>query len=70
MTQKSIALLRLAQLLEVSEYTSIPCNNMDIRAKLIVETRLAEQKIILWWPPDFHHMTIALPHNKSHAYWK
>jgi hypothetical protein len=41
---------------------------MDMRAKLVVETGLSEQKVILGWFLDLRRMTIALPENKFIAY--
>jgi hypothetical protein len=41
---------------------------MDARAKLVPETGLSEQKVILGWFLDLRRMTIALPENKFIAY--
>jgi hypothetical protein len=43
---------------------------MDERNKLIAETGLTEQKIILGWSFNFRRMTISLPENKFRAYSK
>ena len=45
-------------------------NDMDAWAKLIAETGLSEQKIILGCIQDFRQMTIMLPENKFVAYPK
>jgi hypothetical protein len=59
-----------ATLREVSRLELLPCDDMDAQNKLIAETRLTEQKIILGWSFDFHRMTISLPENKFRAYSK
>jgi hypothetical protein len=41
---------------------------MDARAKLVVETGLSEQKVILGWFLDLRRITIALLQNKFIAY--
>ncbi len=41
---------------------------MDARAKLVAETGLSEQKVILGWFLDLRRMTITLPENKFIAY--
>ncbi len=41
---------------------------MDARAKLVAETDLSEQKVILQWFLDLRRMTIALPEKKFIAY--
>jgi hypothetical protein len=57
---------------EVSKLEPLPHDNdnMDAQNKLIAETRLTKQKIILGWSFDFHRMTISLPENKFRAYSK
>jgi hypothetical protein len=52
---------------EVSEIKPLPGNNMEAWPKLIAETGLTKQKIILWWPLDFCLMTVSLPDSKYHA---
>jgi hypothetical protein len=55
---------------EVSELEPLPRDDMDAQNKLIAETRLTKQKIILGWSFDFRRMTISLPENKFRAYSK
>jgi hypothetical protein len=55
---------------EVSELEPLPCDDMDAQNKLIAETGLTEQKIILGWSFDFCRMTISLPENQFRAYSK
>jgi hypothetical protein len=54
----------------VSELKPLPRDNMDAQNKLIAETGLPKQKIILGWSFDFRRMTISLPENKFRAYSK
>jgi hypothetical protein len=68
---KSAPLLAVsATLREVSKLELLPRDNMDAQNKLIAETGLTEQKIILGWSFDFRRMTISLPENKFRAYSK
>ena len=53
---------------EVSPLKPLPCDDMDARNKLIVETGLSETKIILGWLLNFQSMTISLQDNKFIAY--
>ncbi len=55
---------------EVSELEPLPHDDMEAQNKLIAETGLTEQKIILGWSFDFRRMTISLPENKFRAYSK
>jgi hypothetical protein len=55
---------------EVSKLEPLPRDNMDAQNKLITETGLTEQKIILGWSFDFCGMAISLPENKFRAYSK
>ncbi len=53
-----------ATLREVSKLELLPRDNMDAQNKLIAETGLTEQKIVLGWSFDFLRMTISLPEIK------
>jgi hypothetical protein len=55
---------------EVSKLEPLPRDDMDAQKKLITETGLTEQKIILRWSFDFRRMTISFPENKFRAYSK
>ncbi len=68
---ESAPLLRVSVMSrEVSELEPLPCDDMDARNKLIAETGLTKQNIILGLSFDFHRMTISLPENKFRAYSK
>jgi hypothetical protein len=53
---------------EVLPFEPLPQDNMDARAKLVAETGLSEQMLILGLFLDLRRMTIALPENKFIAY--
>jgi hypothetical protein len=50
---------------EVSPHKPFLHDDKDARAKLVAETDLLEQKVILGWFSDFRWMTIALPEKKT-----
>jgi hypothetical protein len=66
---KCAPLLGLTVILQkVLPFEPLPQDDMDARAKLVAETGLSEQKVILGWFLNLRRMTIALPENKFIAY--